>query len=179
MAARKTRAKTLRPDTTKEQIADLEQQVRLLTDIKTSLYKSIDHHELTEVALRETVEVQKATITALEARLQKQAEIAEIEDYLRRRLHVVDHIRSHEHVSSDVHADERGSETLPVMSLKEKQCWSYTREGKPTLYVYSDTREGAIGTLENHGVVVQVKNLAKCAGPNPSVSEDKRKAPGA
>lgn len=65
MAARKTRAKTLRPDTTKEQIADLEQQVRLLTDIKTSLYKSIDHHELTEVALRETVEVQKATITAL------------------------------------------------------------------------------------------------------------------
>jgi hypothetical protein len=173
MAARKTRAKTLRPDTTKEQIADLEQQVRLLTDIKTSLYKSIDHHELTEVALRETVEVQKATITALEARLQKQAEI---EDYLRRTLA---RGRSHEHVSSDVHADERGSETLPVMSLKEKQCWSYTREGKPTLYVYSDTREGAIGTLENHGVVVQVKNLAKCAGPNPSVSEDKRKAPGA
>lgn len=174
MAARKTRAKTLRPDTTKEQIADLEQQVRLLTDIKTSLYKSIDHHELTEVALRETVEVQKATITALEARLQKQAEI---EDYLR--APPLARGRSHEHVSSDVHADERGSETLPVMSLKEKQCWSYTREGKPTLYVYSDTREGAIGTLENHGVVVQVKNLAKCAGPNPSVSEDKRKAPGA
>jgi hypothetical protein len=42
------------------------------------------------------------------------------------------------------------------MSLKETQCWA-PREGKPTLYVYNDTREGAIGTLENHGVVVRVK----------------------